>query len=116
VAGAVEDQLLLQIRQHTPQVLDLPGANQAGNDAVFRTGNEEVRLVDLRALPWGGQFPIAINVAIPVQPAAEPGLPVDLGEVGEVGLSQLVREWPIRTSAGEEALALLDILMGRRIG
>ena len=116
MTGPVENQLLPQVRQHALHLVDQLGADQPGNDAVLRSRDEQGGLVDLRALPRRGQFPVAVDVAVPVEPAAKAGLSVDVCERGEVGLGQPVRQRPIRIGAGEEALALLNILMGGRIG
>ena len=80
VTGPIENELLPQIRQHALHLVDQLGADQPGNDAILRSRDEQRRLVDLRALPRRGQFPVAVDVAIPVQPAAEAGLSVDLRE------------------------------------
>lgn len=37
--------------------------------------------MDLRSLPRRGQFPIAVDVAVPVQPAAEAILLIGLAEL-----------------------------------
>ena len=81
----------LQVRQDALHLVDLLGADQAGNDAIVRSRDEQGRLMDLRTLPWRRQVPVAIEIAIPVQPAAKAGFAVDLGEGGEVGLGQPVR-------------------------
>ena len=116
MAGPVENELLPQIRQHALHLVDQFGADQPGNDAILRSRDEQRWLVDLGALPRRGQFPIAVDVAIPVEPAAKTGLSVDVREIGDVGLGQPIRQRPIWIGAGEESLALLNILMGRRIG
>src|SRR6266851_8930340 len=72
--------------------------------------------MDLRALPWRGQFPVAIDVAIPVEPAAEAGFLVGLGEIGEVGFAKPIRQRPIRRWLAEKSLAFFDKQRGRRIG
>src|SRR5450755_2383700 len=72
--------------------------------------------MDLRALPWRGQFPVAIDVAVPVEPAAEAGFLVDLGEIAEVGFVKPIRQRPIRAGLAEKSVALLDEQRGRRIG
>src|SRR6266700_3647935 len=72
--------------------------------------------MDLRALPWRGQFPVAIDVAVPVQPAPEAGFPVSLGEIGEVSLAEPARPRPIGTCVSKKSLANFDEQRGRRIG
>ena len=88
VTGPIENELLPQIRQHTLHLVDQFGADQPGNDAILRSRDEQRWLVDLRALPRRGQFPIAVDVAIPVQPAAEAGLLVDVREAMSASVSQ----------------------------
>jgi len=74
VAGAVENDLGLQVGQDAIKLGDLPRADQARDDAVPGAGEEQRRLVDLCALPRRRQLPVAIDVAIPVQPSAKAGL------------------------------------------
>src|SRR5215216_3075456 len=104
VTGPIENELLPQIRQHALYLVDQLCADQSGNDAILRSRNEQRRLVDLRALPRRGQFPIAVDVTIPVQPAAEAGVLVDSREIGDVSFGQPIRQRPIRIGAGEESL------------
>ena len=95
VAGAFDDELLPQVRQHPLHVGDALGADQTGDDGILRSRDEQRRLVDLRVLPRRGQFPVAVDVAIPVEPAAKAGFPVGLGEIGEVGLAEPIRQRPV---------------------
>ncbi len=55
---------------------DALGADQAGDDGIVRSGDEHRGLMDLRAVPGRGQLPIAVDVAVPVETAAETRLPV----------------------------------------
>src|SRR5947199_7909106 len=64
--------------------------------------------MDLRALPWRGQFPVAVDVAVPVQPAAEAGLSVGLGEISEIGFAEPMRQRAIGAGIAEKALAIFD--------
>ena len=48
--------------------------------------------MDLRALPWCSQLPVAVEVAIPVEPAAKAGLCVGLGKLGDVGFIKPMRQ------------------------
>src|ERR1700730_10013815 len=72
--------------------------------------------MDLRALPWGGQFPVAIDVAVPVEPAAEAGFLVGLDKIAEVGFAKPIRQRPVRAWLAEKPLAFLDEQRGRWIG
>jgi hypothetical protein len=72
--------------------------------------------MDLRALPWRGQFPVAIDVAVPVEPAAEAGFLVGFGEIAEVDFAEPIRQRPIRAWVAEKSLAVFDEQRGRRIG
>ena len=91
MAGAVEDDLGPEIGEHAIEFSDLPCADQAGDDAVAGAREEQRRLTDLRVLPGRGELPIAIDVAVPVQPAAEAGLGIDVREVGEIGFREPCR-------------------------
>src|SRR6202011_113459 len=71
--------------------------------------------MDLRALPRRGQFPVAIDVAVPVEPTAEAGFLVGLGEISEVGFAKPIRQRPIRAPLAEKSLAFFDEQRGRRI-
>src|SRR5258706_4009253 len=64
--------------------------------------------MDLRALPWRGQLPITVDITVPVQPAAEAGLPVDLGEISEVGFAEPRRQRAIGAGIAQKALAIFD--------
>src|SRR6266849_10269979 len=64
--------------------------------------------MDLRALPWRGQFPVAVDVAVPVQPAAEAGLSVGLGEISKVGFAKPIRQRAIDAGIAEKSLAVFD--------
>ena len=71
--------------------------------------------MDLRILPGRGQFPVAVEVAVPVQPAAEAGLPVGLGEIGDVGFARAIPAAAVGAQIAQKALAVLDE-QRRRIG
>src|SRR5258706_8751582 len=64
--------------------------------------------MDLRALPWRGQLPITVDITVPVQPAAEAGLPVGLGEISEVGFAEPRRQRAIGAGVAQKALAIFD--------
>src|SRR6266403_1455187 len=64
--------------------------------------------MDLRALPWRGQLPITVDITVPVQPAAEAGLPVGLGEISEVGFAEPRRQRAIGAGIAQKALAIFD--------
>src|SRR6266852_2469519 len=72
--------------------------------------------MDLRALPRRGEFPVAVDVAVPVEPATETGFPVGLTEIGEVGFAEPTRQRPIGIGMAEKSLAVFDEQRGRRIG
>src|SRR3954454_6176507 len=107
MAGALDDQLSLQIGQHALELVDALGSDQAGDNGVFRTGNEERGLVDLRILPGRRQLPIAVEVAIPVQPATKTGFAEGFSEIGKVSLAEPGWQRLLRVAVAEEALALL---------
>src|SRR5260370_35342094 len=64
--------------------------------------------MDLRALLWRCQLPVAVYITVPVQPAAEAGLPVGLGEINEVGFPEPMRQRAIGAGIAEKAPAFLD--------
>ena len=72
--------------------------------------------MDLRVLPGCGQFPVAVDVAIPVEPAAEAGIPVGLAEAGEVGFTEPIRQRAVAPRVAEKALAVFDEQRRGRIG
>src|SRR5712671_7589970 len=72
--------------------------------------------MDLRTLPRRGELPVAVDVAVPVEPAAEAGFPVGLTEIGEVGFAEPTRQRPIGIGMAEKSLAVFDEQRGRRIG
>src|SRR5260370_5422963 len=91
VASAVDDELLSQARQNPLHVSHAFGADQTGDDGILRSGNEQRRLMDLRTLPARGQFPVAVDVAIPAEPATKAGFFVGLAEISEVGFAEPIR-------------------------
>src|SRR5260370_9041254 len=64
--------------------------------------------MDLRALPWRCQLPVAVDITVPVQPAAEAGLPVGLGKISEVGFAEPRRQRAVGAGIAEKALAIFD--------
>ena len=57
--------------------------------------------MDMGALPGRGQFPIAVDVTVPVEPAAKAGLLVGRDEPGEVGFAESGRQRPSRAGRQE---------------
>ena len=115
MAGAVDDQPLFQVREHPFQFVDPLGADQAGDHGIMGSGDEQRRLMDLRALPGRGQFPVAVDIAVPVQPAAKTGFLVGFGKRCDVGLGDPVRQRQIRPQLAQESLAFFDE-HGRGVG
>src|SRR5258708_12296201 len=64
--------------------------------------------MDLGALPWRGQFPIAVEVTVPVQPAAKAGFFVGVGEISDVGFIQPMRQGQVGAQITQKSLAVLD--------
>src|SRR5258705_3219860 len=64
--------------------------------------------MDLLALPWRGQLPITVDITVRVQPAAEAGLSVGLGEISEVGFAEPMRQRAVGAGIAEKALAIFD--------
>lgn len=84
--------------------------------ASFEPHDEQRRLVDLRVLPGRRQLPVAVEIAVPVQPAAEAGPGEGLGEIGQISLAQPARQRLLDSCVAEKALALLDEHGGAGIG
>src|SRR3981189_3323111 len=72
--------------------------------------------MDLRALPRRGQFPVAVDVTVPVEPATETGLPVGLAEISQVGFAEPFWQRPDGADIAEKSLAVFDEQRGGRIG
>src|SRR6267378_4363333 len=72
--------------------------------------------MDLRALPRRGQFPVAVDIAIPIEHAPEAGFPVGLAETGQVGFAEPIRQWPDGAAIAEKSLAVFDEERGGWIG
>src|SRR3981081_3242671 len=70
--------------------------------------------MDLRAWPRRGQFPVAVDVTVPVEPAAETGLPVGLAEISQVGFAEPIRQRPDAADIAEKSLAVFDEQRGGR--
>jgi hypothetical protein len=68
VGGAFDDELLPQGWRNPLHIADAFGADQNRKDGVLRSRDEQRQLMDLRALPRRGQFPVAVDVAISVEP------------------------------------------------
>src|ERR1700761_4761426 len=73
VAGAVEDVAAAQAGQRLGEGLELGLRSRGAQDAVLAAGDEERGLADRLATPRTAQLPVAPEVAIPVEPAAEAG-------------------------------------------
>src|SRR5712671_5748126 len=61
--------------------------------------------MDLGALPRRRQLPVAVEVAVPVQPAAKTGFAVGLSEIGDVGFADPIRQRFDGADVAEKALA-----------
>ena len=72
--------------------------------------------MDLRALPRSGQFPIAVDVAVPVEPTAKAGGSVRLDEMRKVGFVEPRRQRPVDPRIAKKPLAVFDEQRGSRIG
>src|SRR3989442_13798621 len=72
--------------------------------------------MDPRILPRRSQLPVAVDVAVQVQSAAEAGLGIDSGEVGEVRVGQPAWQRLVAMAVAEKTFAVLDELLRRGIG
>src|SRR5256884_1208629 len=64
--------------------------------------------MDLRALPRRGQFPVAVDIAIPVEPAAEAGFLIGFAEARQIRFAEPMRQRTVTLRIAEKALAVLD--------
>src|SRR6202022_255680 len=72
--------------------------------------------MDLRALPRRGQFPVAVDVAVPVEPATKARFPVGLAKIRQVGFAEPIRQRPDGADIAEKSLAVFDEQGGGWIG
>src|SRR6202158_532259 len=72
--------------------------------------------MDLRALPRRGQVPVAVEIAVPVEPTAETGLLVGRAEIRQVVFAEPIRQWPVGADIAEKSLAVFDEQRGAWIG
>ena len=119
VAGAVDQDLLREVRHHAFQFIERALAERAGDHRVARAGDEQRGLPDDRAVPGRGQGPVAVDVAIPVEPAAKSGALIFGGEHVDVGLGQPGRQRDRIDRGPEKALLAVDIeahlVLARRV-
>src|SRR5438045_8778920 len=64
--------------------------------------------MDLRALPRRGQFPVAVDIAIPVEPAAEAGFLIGFAEARQIRFAEPMRQRTVTLRIAEKTLAVLD--------
>ena len=99
VAAALDDHLALQAGYGLRHLRQRRRSGGRSNHAILGPGNEQHRLADGRILPWRQQFPIAIDIAIPVEAAAEPGarifrrVEIDMPKL-PVGRNTSCEDWP----------------------
>ena len=75
-------------------------------------GDEDRRLMDFRPLPRRRQFPVAVDVAIPVQPAAKSCAPISLDHMGMVFGADPVRQVSLDRRIAEKAETVSQIERG----
>ena len=107
VTGALDEDFL-HAGHCAAHVLDRAGAALARDDGIARAGDEQRGLADDRVLPRRSQFPVAIDVAIPVEPAAKTGAPVFGGKLLQVFLAQPLRQGRRNRERIEKAVALVN--------
>src|SRR5689334_24274715 len=121
VAGAVEDVTAAKAGQGLRVSIELGLRGGELQDAVTAAGDEERGLADRLAAPRRRLFPIAPQVAVPVEPAAKAGAREFLRIVIEIHQPQPCRqcrwidgvaEQGARREPGE-ALALLGVVAAR---
>src|SRR3954467_6573330 len=118
VAGAIEQDLALQVRHDAVHLVECALAHRASDHGVIGAGDEQRGLYDARPGPWHGQLPVAVDVAVPVQSAAETGAVVFAGEHRDVGFGQPRRKRDL-TRRTEKSFRAIDIkahlLFARRL-
>src|SRR3981081_4537904 len=82
--------------------------HRPGDDAVLRAGEEERGLTDLCPVPWCGEIPITIKVAIPVQAAAKAGPAIILDEVCDFASRDPGRQLSLDGRIAKEAKTVLQ--------
>src|SRR5690242_17686786 len=91
VAGALEDHLV-HAWHDRPELIECALPHRTRDHGVVRSRDEQRRLHDLRVLPGRGQLPVAVDVAIPVEPAAEAGAAILGRKHIEIALAQPWRQ------------------------
>ncbi len=109
MARAVDQHRALEVRHDVLQLVERTLPHRAGDYRVVRAGNEQRGLRDHGVLPRRGERPVAVNVAIPVEPAAKSGAGVFGGEHVDVGFGQPRRQWHWIAPLSEEALLAIDV-------
>src|SRR5947207_10866526 len=92
MAGAVEDVAAAQAGQRLGEGVELRLRRRKAQHAVLAAGDEQRGLADRLAAPRAAELPVAPQVAVPVQAAAEAGAREFGGVVVEVSLAQPRRE------------------------
>src|SRR5436305_2645582 len=73
MACSFDQESALQIRYDLRQLLNCTRANRHANHAISRTCDEKGGLLDHCSMPRRCEFPVGIDVAVPVEPAPEAG-------------------------------------------
>src|ERR1044071_7830779 len=92
MAGALEDVAAAEAGQGVREIVELRLGGGKAQHAVAAAGDEQRRLADRLATPGTAELPVAPEVAVPVQAAAEAGAREFLRVVVEVGLAQPRRQ------------------------
>ena len=102
VTGAFDDHFL-HAGHGAAHVLDRGGTALARDHRVARADDEQRGLTNRRVLPRRGQRPVAIDVAIPVEPAAKTGASIFARELLDVLFAQPGRQLSARPRADRES-------------
>jgi hypothetical protein len=86
VACTFDQDLAFEARHHIGHLVERALAHRSGDHGVVCASDEQRGLHDLRAVEWRGQFEVAVDVAIPVEPAAKAAALIGGGEYVDVGL------------------------------
>jgi hypothetical protein len=105
------------------KAIELRLRRREAQHAVLAAGDEQRRLADRLAAPRAAQLPVAPQVAVPVQAAAEAGAAKFAGVIVEIGLGEPRRQLRRIDGVAEQraggepgkALALLVELAARRV-
>ena len=109
VAGAVEQDLALQVRHHAVHLVERALSHRAGDDRVVRAGDEQRGLHDLRACHGAVSSQLRSMLRYQLSPPRNPVRAYSAANTVDVGLGQPWRHRHRRRAEPEEALRAVHI-------